>query len=579
MTERLKVLIKPHESIDMHNFVLSLPREGLDLRQFIAAIHQRLVSAGLFAGASVSDVTVEYFLKDLQHYALLDEEAFVYLVNDSSCTIRVGNSSSSIGLPPTPVSGASETVPKLRGASPTRPTLPKREPKRHAALRRRRMQVATSWGEKVDGRHSSTSSLGMRHVEKPSVAICQPSGKSIFSNSPLIGGRAINDEYEGSTSAPGWLQLLHKFSFYTRQLLFYLTMVLNSLHLIDGLIIGAVVAATHLLFKYDVQTDVSPSLFMSILVFPLSFSVQSAYQRREKALADLSTIKGSTLNLFLLYKDWSVDVQGLGLQFIYSSGNTIIHLFTLIRLYLTCKYEPHKEYYLQGVYTKFAEIASLSEHVRKVSKQPAPLFTRPIHDLQLMISSFEQLRVTTDYRTPTSIRSFTKVFIVVLSFLLTPYFTFIGMRLDRAAEENEPLDPDRPWSAGQALALLLAFATPLMFTCLQNVQIQLENPFGTDSDDINLDYLRSVDTITNLISREIQQQEFDILETPHCEESQSLVSDEVVGFSHRGSGGRLNSNPLIPVGGAPPVFMTSPARVSSSTTAREEDMVVPTSLP
>ena len=88
----------------------------------------------------------------------------------------------------------------------------------------------------------------------------------------------------------------------------------------------------------------------------------------------------------------------------------------------------------------------------------------------MMCLSFERLRVIREYRSPRSIRSFTKIFIFALPLLLAPYYVHLGRIVKNS------------WSP-YFIAVLVAF----LFGALQGVQDKLDDPFdGMSEDDINL---------------------------------------------------------------------------------------------
>ena len=94
----------------------------------------------------------------------------------------------------------------------------------------------------------------------------------------------------------------------------------------------------------------------------------------------------------------------------------------------------------------------------------------------LMCHAFERLRVIREYRSPRTIRSFTKVFIFLMPILLSPYYVHMGIKSGNT------------WSP-----YYIAVLTSFIFGTLQGVQDVLDDPFdGISADDINLGQVRSV---------------------------------------------------------------------------------------
>ena len=89
----------------------------------------------------------------------------------------------------------------------------------------------------------------------------------------------------------------------------------------------------------------------------------------------------------------------------------------------------HRKVILCAIYEDFSDVNQLIERVR-ASKLPynGAIVSRAIHLLNMMCQSFERLRTVREYRSPRSIRSFNKVFIVFLPVILAPYFVHVGLK-------------------------------------------------------------------------------------------------------------------------------------------------------
>jgi hypothetical protein len=96
-----------------------------------------------------------------------------------------------------------------------------------------------------------------------------------------------------------------------------------------------------------------------------------------------------------------------------------------------------------------------------------------------MLESFENMKHIYQYRTPITLRAYSKIFIVVLAIFYGPYFANLGK--------------DFPF--------ILVFALPVLFSVilvsLDNIQDHLENPYdlvGEDDVRINVDkFIRRLD--------------------------------------------------------------------------------------
>lgn len=122
----------------------------------------------------------------------------------------------------------------------------------------------------------------------------------------------------------------------------------------------------------------------------------------------------------------------------------------------------------------------------------------------IMCWSFERLRVVREYRSPRTIRAFTKVLIFFLPLLLSPYYIYVGRSsvhtTTGTAKLAEPVTTASPTPMMQQSetkrgtawpAYFLAVLVSFVFGSLQAVEDALDDPFdGISEDDINLDQVR-----------------------------------------------------------------------------------------
>lgn len=258
---------------------------------------------------------------------------------------------------------------------------------------------------------------------------------------------------------------VHSFSLKTLQ---SFTQNFNFMVLIQMLCAGV---AVYVFQTYNIWFDLHVTLFVSPIVFPLAFSINTDFQRREKVLEDLAQFKSSGMIWYFCMRDWKQAAQ------LDKEWFSIVHakrrsvLFHIREFLLTYKQERRK-IILRSIYEDFSDMNQLIEKLR-ASKLPAnsAIISRAIHLLNMMCLSFERLRVIREYRSPRSIRSFNKVLIMILPVILSPYFVHIGFK---SKSKWEPY----------VISVLVAF----VFSALQGVQDKLDDPFdGMSEDDIQLD--------------------------------------------------------------------------------------------
>eukprot|EP00667_Euglena_gracilis_P006571 EG_transcript_6634 len=223
--------------------------------------------------------------------------------------------------------------------------------------------------------------------------------------------------------------------------------------------------------------DFSPTIFVTVVVFPLTFSVNAAYQRREQALQVLAQIKAAALIVYLTARTWPGTQPKLPEHYGATTSHMVKGLFRNYGHYLTAANETHRATILDNTYQLYLDLV-LHIDLFRLCDLPPPLVAMPLNNLTLMMQCFEKLRVYCDYRTPSTLRSFFWACVVVLSFLMGPYCASLGNKY------------------GYVYGYLVNLTFFWLLLCLNNIQRILENPFSThgedsaDEDDINLLTLR-----------------------------------------------------------------------------------------
>src|SRR3954463_3418356 len=84
--------------------------------------------------------------------------------------------------------------------------------------------------------------------------------------------------------------------------IYSLTQVVNLKSVIISLV---AVLSTWLCLKFGIKADFPLTLIATAIVFPLVFSIGTAYTRREKALEEYGAIKANGRTLYLASRDWA----------------------------------------------------------------------------------------------------------------------------------------------------------------------------------------------------------------------------------------------------------------------------------
>jgi len=246
--------------------------------------------------------------------------------------------------------------------------------------------------------------------------------------------------------------------------------LLSLINLKAGVLSLLAIASTYICIHFGITADFPMSLVATAVVFPMVFSINGAYERRERALAAYGAVKANGHAIHLSFRDWPHDFDTSDMQ--HKSKATLAQLMGDIRNLL---YRPVSELSVHeiAVYRSFSDISKLINiDLRRAEVNPSEL-SRCNQFLSKMLISFEDLKHIHQYRTPKIIREFSGFFVSVLPVLYGPYFALIST-------QNE---------------IGLAYVTPVVLTLvlvsLENIQKQLESPYdqvGEDDVHINVEH-------------------------------------------------------------------------------------------
>jgi hypothetical protein len=220
-------------------------------------------------------------------------------------------------------------------------------------------------------------------------------------------------------------------------------------------IAGLAVLSTWLCLRFGLAGDFPLTLIATAVVFPIVFSINSAYKRRESVLDDYGLIKAHGRAIFFAARDW----LDLG------DDERLDRCRDLLRTLLTEArdlYAAPREEMVEREAKVYASFSALSRFIR-VDLREAGLATGEVSRcnqyLSKMLVAFEQTKHVYQYRTPRTLRAFSDVFITVLPPLYGPYFAYL-------AADFSP-----------SLTYLMPVLFALVLSALDNIQEHLENPF------------------------------------------------------------------------------------------------------
>jgi predicted membrane chloride channel (bestrophin family) len=194
------------------------------------------------------------------------------------------------------------------------------------------------------------------------------------------------------------------------------------------------------------------------VVFPVVFSISGAYKRREAALNHYGSLKGNGRAIYLAVRDW-LDETDEGL--LVRTRDGLSGLLATCRDMLASPVESSDE---TEVLEAFSRISLIIKDLRKKGMAFGEL-SRVNQYLEKMLISFERLKHIYQYRTPRTLRAYSKLFIFLLPPLYGPYFAHIG----------------------RDLMPVFSYVMPAIFSVvlvsLDNIQDHLENPFDQVGED------------------------------------------------------------------------------------------------
>ena len=240
------------------------------------------------------------------------------------------------------------------------------------------------------------------------------------------------------------------------------------------------VISTYICIRYSILADFPLSLFATAIIFPIVFSINSAYGRREKALAKYSSIKSQGTAIFFATRDW---LDSPSKENINKSKSLLEELLSACKEFFTGSIVDLRENE-KAVYNAFSNLSKFIKNDLRNNGMASGEVSRVNQYLSKMLISFEDAKHIYQYATPRSLRSFSSVFITILPILYGPFFAY---------------------KAGQ-YSDYVTYVMPVLFSLvlvsLSNIQEHLENPFdgvGEDDITINVDqYVSHLDELESL---------------------------------------------------------------------------------
>jgi hypothetical protein len=247
--------------------------------------------------------------------------------------------------------------------------------------------------------------------------------------------------------------------------------VLKSFFLIINyktiIITALAVLSTYVCYQLGLTAKFPDMLVGVAIVFPVVFSIGSAYNRRETALQRFSDFKGHAMAIYFATRDWPSDKNhDLPARVKVMVGEMTV----LMRSMFTSKHN-NAEWHIseKKLYSLFSRLSALTMDMRSYGVQSGEI-SRVSQYVSKMIIAFDNLKIIHTYRTPVTLRAYSKVFIYVFPIIYGPYFA----------------------STFHDFSAHLEYVMPVLYSfilvSLDNIQDHLEHPFDeVGEDDIRID--------------------------------------------------------------------------------------------
>ena len=225
--------------------------------------------------------------------------------------------------------------------------------------------------------------------------------------------------------------------------------------------------STYLCHRMEWQAEIPTGLIGLAVVFPIVFSINAAYRRREEALRYFGDLKAHAMAVYLAHRDWVPEGEGREEHAVRAS-KLVVDLLAAVKAHFSPNDGRNGETF-QKVHQEFSRFSKSNEAMR-AAKVPANEVSRSNQFVSKMAIDFEKMNNILNYRTPLSLRAYSQVFLNGFPIIFGPYFAHL-------AEENFA-----------AVGYVVAAAYSLVLVSLDNIQEDLEDPFDQmGTDDVKFD--------------------------------------------------------------------------------------------
>lgn len=226
------------------------------------------------------------------------------------------------------------------------------------------------------------------------------------------------------------------------------------------------VLSTYICSHYDLTAKFPDMLVGVAIVFPVVFSIGSAYTRRETALQRYADFKGHAIAVYYAMRDWPSDKDhDLPARAASLMKEMLMSMKDMFKTHRNPQWVENEKI----MFERFSRLSLLTMQMRQHGVQSGEI-SRVSQYVSKMIIAFDNMKIIHHYRTPITLRAYSKVFIYIFPIIYGPYFA----------------------STAHEYATSLEYVMPVLYSfilvSLDNIQDHLENPFDeVGEDDVVID--------------------------------------------------------------------------------------------
>jgi len=241
------------------------------------------------------------------------------------------------------------------------------------------------------------------------------------------------------------------------------------------IITALAVISTYTCYRFGIIAKFPDMLVGVAIVFPVVFSIGSAYTRRETALQRFADFKGHSIAIYYATRDWTSNKDH---DLPARSRQVIFEMMKLMREMFKTAHDPEWKENETKMYQLFSSLSLITMELRNQGVQSGEI-SRASQYVSKMIIAFDNMKIIHNYRTPVTLRTYSKVFIYIFPIIYGPYFA-------STVGEYSP-------SLEYVMPVLYSF----ILVSLDNIQDHLENPFDdVGEDDISIDAEETTQLLT-----------------------------------------------------------------------------------